>query len=392
MSEHYGAESNGPDAALLPRHRTPIVAGAAALVAAAVVAGVAVTNSDGPLVSGSGSMAQVAPAMDQKGSGKHGSGSNPGSGPDGASATGTASSAQQVGVVDVNTVLKYQRARAAGTGMVLSSSGEIVTNNHVIAGATSISVQVVSTGKTYTATVVGTAPSRDIAVLQLRNASGLQLANLGTAANLAATQVGATVTGVGNAGGTGGVPSAATGTVLALNQSLTATDENGQHPERLTGMIETDAAIAAGDSGGPLYDSADHVIGMDTAASTNRRGTTVGFAIPITTATAIAGQIEAGQASASIHLGYPGFLGVSATDTSAGAGIESVLAGGPAANAGIVAGDVVTAVGGTSINSASALSAALAAHDPGEAVSVTWLDAGGQTHHAVVTLGTGPAD
>jgi S1-C subfamily serine protease len=390
MSEHYGAESNGPDAAQPPRHRTSIVAGAAALVAAAVVAGVAVTNSDGPLVSGSGSMAQVAPAMDQ--SGKHGSGSNPGSGPNGASATGTASSAQQIGVVDVNTVLKYQRARAAGTGMVLSSSGDILTNNHVIAGATSISVQVVSTGKTYTATVVGTAPSRDIAVLQLRNASGLQPANLGTAANLAATQVGATVTGVGNAGGTGGVPSAATGTVLALNQSLTATDENGQHPERLTGMIETDAAIASGDSGGPLYDSADHVIGMDTAASANRRGTTVGFAIPITTATAIADQIEAGQASAMIHLGYPGFLGVSATDTSAGARIESVLAGGPAANAGIVAGDVITAVGGTSINSAGALSAALAAHDPGEAVSVTWLDVGGQTHHAVVTLGTGPAD
>ncbi len=391
MSEQYRAEPISPDAALPPRpsrRRTPIVVGATGLVAAAVVAGVAVTNHDGQVVSGSGSAAQVAPAMDQNGTGKQGSGS----GNSGAAATGTASAPQQVGVVDINTVLKYQRARAAGTGMVLTSSGEILTNNHVIAGATSISVQVVTTGKTYTATVVGTDPSKDVAVLQLRNASGLQTANLGSAANVAATQVDTTVTGVGNAGGTGGVPSAATGTVLALNQSLTATDESGQNPERLTGMIETDAAIAAGDSGGPLYDSANHVVGMDTAASANRRGTTVGFAIPITTATAIAAEIEVGHASATIHLGYPGFLGVSATDSSAGAGIESVLAGGPAANAGIVAGDVITAVGGTSINSAAALSAALAAHDPGDAVSVTWLDAAGQPHHTVVTLSIGPAD
>jgi S1-C subfamily serine protease len=158
----------------------------------------------------------------------------------------------------------------------------------------------VTTGHKYAATVVGTDPTHDVAVLQLRNASGLQTARLGTAAEVAATQVGDAVTGVGNAGGTGGVPSAATGKVIALDQSLTATDENGQNPERLTGMIEVDAPIAAGDSGGPLYNAANRVIGMDTAASASRRATAVGFAIPITRAAAIADEIEAGHASDTI--------------------------------------------------------------------------------------------
>jgi S1-C subfamily serine protease len=278
--------------------------------------------------------------------------------------------------------------------MVLTATGEILTNNHVIQGATSISVQVVTTGRTYTARVVGTDPSQDIAVLQLQNASGLQRANIGSASAVSAATVGAAVTGVGNAGGTGGVPSAATGKVVALNQSLTATDENGQNPEQLSGMIETSAPIQAGDSGGPLYDSANRVIGIDTAASKNRRTTSAGFAIPITRATAIAAEIEAGHASATIHLGYPGFLGVSVGTNPAGAGalVESVLAGGPAASAGIARGDVITTAGGTSITAANALSPAITAHAPGQVITVTWLDPNGQSHHAAITLATGPAD
>jgi S1-C subfamily serine protease len=373
-----------------PRYgrRIAVAAGAATLVASAAVAAMVYASTGGNVVSGTGTAALPIPAVDRQGNSDN-SGTDV---PDpSAIASGTATAAQQVGVVDINTELGYQRAAAAGTGMVLNSSGEILTNNHVIAGATSISVQVVTTGKTYSATVVGTSPTQDVAVLQLQNASGLQTAKIGSSAAL---QVGATVTGVGNAGGRGGIPSAAAGSIVALDQSLTATDESGQNPERLTGMIEVDAPIEAGDSGGPLYDSADRVIGMDTAASTSQGGTSVAFAIPIDRATSIADEIEAGHASATIHLGYPGFLGISAgaSPGTSGALVESVVDNGPAAQAGIEPGDLITAVAGNAIPSATALHTALAASDPGQNVVVTWLSSDGQSHHASITLAKGPAD
>jgi len=368
-----------PDAAGSRRPRTGFALGAASLAASVAVA---YSSGHPQVVAGSGTAVQAAPAMDRQGPGGVQSPGAP---------AGSATAAQQVGVVDIDTVLGYQRAAAAGTGMVISSSGEILTNNHVIAGATSISVRVVTTGKAYRAAVVGTDATHDVAVLQLQNASGLQTAAVGDST---AVQVGDHVTGVGNAGGTGGTPGAATGTIVALDQALTATDENGQNPERLTGMIETDAPIEAGDSGGPLYDSANHVIGMDTAASAQRRGTAVGFAIPINRATALAAQIEAGEASATIHLGYPGFLGLSATSSgsTSGALVESVLAGGPAAQAGIGAGDVITAVGNTPVTSSAALRTAVAGHRPGQRVTVTWLDTAGHTRQATIALAAGPAD
>src|SRR6476661_4635414 len=128
------------------------------------------------------------------------------------SALGAATEAQQIGIVDIDTVLGYQGAQAAGTGMVLTADGEILTNNHVVAGATSITVTIVSSGERYQASVVGTDATDDVAVLQLSGASDLTTANLSSSANLA---VGDAVTGVGNAGGTGGVPSASPGEVTA---------------------------------------------------------------------------------------------------------------------------------------------------------------------------------
>jgi S1-C subfamily serine protease len=290
--------------------------------------------------------------------------------------------------VDINTVLKYQGAQAAGTGMVLTSSGVILTNNHVIDGATSISVTVVSTGATYTAKVVGDDPTQDVAVLQLQNASGLQTAKLGDSNSVS---VGQSVTGVGNAGGVGGTPSAAAGTVTALNQPITASDESGQNVQHLTGMIETNAGIQAGDSGGPLYDSKGNIIGMDSAASTGAAGT-MAYAIPIDHAEQIAGQIAAGKASDTVHLGDPAFLGISIADTSVqGAAVASVLDGGPAQGAGITQGDVITAIAGTTIGSATDLQSALLQHKPGQTVNVTWTDQSGQSHTTNVTLATGPA-
>jgi S1-C subfamily serine protease len=299
--------------------------------------------------------------------------------------TTTASAAQQVGIVEINTVLHYQDAQAAGTGMVLTSDGEILTNNHVVDGATSISVTISSTGATYTATVVGTDPTDDVAVLQLTDASGLKAARL----SAAAATVGDAVTGVGNAGGTGTL-TAATGTVIALGQSITATDETGGDPEQLSGLIEIDAAIQAGDSGGPLYGANGTIIGMDTAASSN--GPADAYAIPIATAKTIAAQIESGVDTATIHQGYPAFLGVSMQDGASGATVAGVLSGGAAESAGITAGDVITSIDGTTITSADDLSSTLSGDDPGDRVSVAWTSDAGSTDSATVTLGTGPAD
>src|SRR6202012_2677347 len=161
------------------------------------------------------------------------------------------------GLVDINTTLGYQQEQAAGTGIVLSSNGVILTNNHVIDGATSISVTDVGNKKTYTASVVGYDRTKDVAVLQLHNASGLQTATLGNSSN---ASVGEDVVGVGNAGGTGGTPSAAGGTVTALNQSITASDEGDGTSEQLSGLIETNAGIQPGDSGGALVDTSGTVI------------------------------------------------------------------------------------------------------------------------------------
>jgi S1-C subfamily serine protease len=299
-------------------------------------------------------------------------------------------------------VLKYQGAEAAGTGMILTSSGEVLTNNHVVDGATSIKVTVVSTGATYTATVVGTDPTDDVAVLQLQGASGLQTARTGDSSTVSAADQ---VTVVGNAGGVGGTPSAATGTVVATGQTLTASDGNGANAETLTDMIEINAAVIAGDSGGPLYASDGTIIGMDTAAASSGAAfpgaassgngvdtSTIAYAIPIDRALTIASQIESGHATSTIHIGNPAFLGVGLQDTFSGAVVSGVASGSPAAAAGISAGDVITAIGGTAVQSADGLSSAIQSHSPGDRVTVAWTDTTGASHSATVTLTTGPAD
>ncbi len=228
------------------------------------------------------------------------------------SARGDSPRTQSTGVVLIETDLAYQGNQAAGTGMVLTSAGEVLTNNHVIAGATTIRVIVPDTGKTYPAKVVGYSVSDDVAVLQTSGASGL--ATIET--DSSTPSVGAKVTALGNAGGTGTL-TPATGTITALGQSITAGDDNGSS-ERLTGLIETDANVQPGDSGGPLLNAADRVIGMDTAASTSNGGLAGygdgggndGFAIPIAHALAIAKQIESRKGSSTVHVGGTAFLGI----------------------------------------------------------------------------------
>ena len=300
---------------------------------------------------------------------------------------------QEVGVVDINTTLNYGQGQAAGTGMILTSDGEILTNNHVVEGATSISVRVVTTNQTYKADVVGYDATHDVAVLQLRNASGLDtVATDGTST----VQVGDTIVGVGNANGDGGSSSAAKGTVAAVDQSITVQSETGGDSEKLAGLIQVSADIISGDSGGPLYNADGKVIGMDTAASSGTAEVS-GFAIPIASALSIADQIEQGNESGTVSIGYPAFLGVElaqaapyADQTSTAATVAGVIDGTSAADAGITTGSTITSLGGTTITTATSLSEAVAAHQPGDSVRVSWTDSSGGSHTATVSLGQGP--
>ncbi|WP_233550102.1 S1C family serine protease, partial [Clavibacter lycopersici] len=322
-----------------------------------------------------------------------GSGSGSGSGSGTQSGTGTsvtspeATTVQKTGVVTIDSALTYENAAGAGTGIILSSDGTILTNNHVVSGATSIRVTVESTGKTYVGKVIGTDATNDVAVLKLEGASGLTPAKLDTDG----VQVGEAVTGVGNAGGTGTL-TAATGQVTALGQTITTQSEGTAAGETLTDLIQTDAPIVSGDSGGPLVDAENEVVGIDTAASSGS-AQIAGFAIPIDKAMSIAKQIESGVESGTVKIGYPAFLGVllaNGAGTVAGAPVQGVVDGSGAAKAGLAQGDVVTSVDGKTVASASELSAAISAHKPGESVTLGWTTAAGAQETGTVTLTEGP--
>jgi S1-C subfamily serine protease len=311
-------------------------------------------------------------------------------------------------LVDINVADGYQSAQGAATGIVLSSSGLVLTNNHVVDGATSISATDVGNGQTYTATVLGYDVSHDIALIQLNGASGLATAQLGDSSTLT---VGQTVVAIGNAGGVGGTPSAAAGTIVALDQQIVAGDQNGGSSEQLSGLIQTDADIQPGDSGGPLVNTSGQVIGIDTAGSSGYpvgSGGTQGFAVPVNTAMAIVKQIENQQASDTVHIGGTAFLGVEIDPTgsqsgfgggfggqsgssSSGATVAGVLSGSPAAQAGLAAGDVIVSVGGQAVDSPSALSTILGTYHPGDGVQIGWLDTSGAQQSATVQLASGPA-
>jgi S1-C subfamily serine protease len=331
-------------------------------------------------------------------------GTSAGSG-SGSSGTGTTADALQVaakvdpGVVDVNTQLGYQGGSAAGTGIVLSSSGEVLTNNHVVEGATSTSVTDVGNGRTYTATVVGTDAADDIAVLQLSSASDLVTVDLGKSSTLS---VGEAVVAIGNAGGVGGTPSVSSGAVKALDQSITASDEVSGISEQLNGLLETSATLEPGDSGGPLVESSGRVVAIDTAASSGfqfQSGSSQNFAIPIDHALAVAKQIEAGDGSPTIHVGPTAFLGVevepasSVPDSSSGSGaaVAVVESGSPAEQAGLATGDVIDSLDGHIVDSPDTLSTFMESHHPGDTVQLGWTDSSGQQHTASVQLATGPA-
>jgi len=354
-------------------------------------------------------------------------------------------------LVIINTSLQYANAQAAGTGMVLNSSGLVLTNNHVIENATKISATSVATGKTYPAKVVGYDVSGDVAEIQLQDASGLQPI---TAANPAAVKSGTSVVAMGNAEGQSQIVPA-TGQVTALNQTITASDQGGTvTSETLHGMIETNANIVAGDSGGPLANTAGQVIGMDTAGndvSTPGQQSAAGFAIPIKTAMTIARQITAGRASSTVVIGYPPFIGIyigqgtspsptaqanqeqngfgggfggfgggngfggngiggsgngnnascytsnakltvpqTIASVNSGTLVLGTICGSPAAAAGLTAGSVITGVNGQTIGSPENLTSVVSKYQPGTQISLTWVTPSGQTKTGTLTLTAGP--
>jgi S1-C subfamily serine protease len=336
------------------------------------------------------------------------------------------------GIVDVSANLKYLEETAEGTGFVIDAAdGLVLTNNHVIDGATSVTITPVLSGRPYSARVVGYDPSDDVALLQFQGATGLKSVAIDSSSQLA---VGTPVLAIGNEAGQGGPPTIAPGIISGLDRTIEASDEISDTSEILHGMLQTSADIRPGDSGGPLADAAGQVVGIDTAAGGGAGY--FGYAIPISEALAIAGQIAAGHASPAIHLGLPAFLGVLLPDSGSanplrqasqeqrragaasnsgigcvtgdpgpytaipshiaqvrsGALVDGVLCGSAAASAGLFPGDVITAVGGRPVTSPGSLSAIIQRYRPGSQAPLAWVSPGGAVHTALVTLSAGPAE
>jgi S1-C subfamily serine protease len=292
--------------------------------------------------------------------------------------------APNVGIVNIYTTLGYQHGVAAGTGMILSRSGEVLTNNHVIAGATKFKVVDVTAHRRYSATVVGYSVSRDIAVLQLAHASGLRTVKRGGAIPL---HVGMRVVARGNAEGRGGLPKSARGQIIALHQQVIARDEAGDS-ETLNNTIATNAAVVPGYSGGPLENFQNRVLGIVTAGGTTS-GVHRGFAIPLGQALQIVRRIESGRSSAIVHVGPTAFLGVELV-SSGGAKIASVIPGKPADLAGLVKGDVITSLNGETITSRADVRQTVLGLVPGDEVSIGWTDTNGIAQTGTITPISGP--
>jgi S1-C subfamily serine protease len=310
--------------------------------------------------------------------------SSPGAAPYDSSSNGDQASASQLtGLVRIASTLKYQGGLAAGTGMVLTSTGEVVTNHHVVQGATAIRVTVMSTGRQYSATVVGTDAKDDVAVLQLANATGLATVHTDTSP----ATIGEAVTAVGDAGGSTTAFTAATGSVSAINQHITTNSEDGRTSERLRGLIEISSDVISGDSGGATYDDQGEVVGMTTAASTGGSDI-VGYAIPIARVLQVTGDLENGVQNARYDYGAPAFAGISLAGD--GTTVDGVFPGTPAQQAGITAGDTITRVGTTRVHTSAALRSAITSYSPGDQVTLVWTDTSGTSHVAGVTLIAGP--
>jgi S1-C subfamily serine protease len=390
------ATSPAPASTMRKRGLAIVAAVALVLASAGIGAGIAVAVHDGSKATPfSAGLVQPNTGTRPNSSGNNGS-SNPGTGSIDLNAI---AAKVDPAIVNINTTLA--NGRAAGTGMLISSTGEILTNNHVIADATDIKVVIGGKGPSHEAKVVGYDVTRDVALVQITdNVKDLPTIVFGDPSNV---KVGDPVVAIGNAGGIGGTPTASSGNVTALDQQVTASDGQGNQ-ETLEGMIQIDAPIQPGDSGGALINSDAQIIGMNTAAAGGGRfsfdtpsGSNVGFAIPIDNAVHIVSQIRSGNESGTVFIGDRGLLGVQIEDingqpapVSSGALVAGVQPGSGADQQGIQTGDVVTEVDGKQVTDSASLRAALSHFHAGDSVKVVWVDTAGSRHEAGVKLVLGP--
>jgi putative serine protease PepD len=278
----------------------------------------------------------------------------------------------------------FYPSEGAGTGTVLTPDGQVLTNAHVVDGATTVEVTLNGEDKARAADIVGIDPSADIALIKIRDASGLPVAALGQSADL---HVGDPVVAIGNALDLGSTPTVTEGIVSALNRSIDAQNET------LTGLIQTDAAINPGNSGGPLVNAAGQVVGVNTAVAGAAQN--IGFALAIDRVKPVIDNIRAHPGSSSSQpVAAGGFLGVGLADSPAGSGalITDVAPGSPADGAGLQPGDLVTQVDSTPVDSAASLARTLRSHRPGDKVTITWRrGSSGATRRATVSLAARPA-
>ena len=305
----------------------------------------------------------------------------------------------------VNITSDTDRGVGAGTGMIISSNGLVLTNHHVISGSEDLQVEVGGNGDTYDAHVVGYTIDDDIALVQIEGASDLP--TIAPESDVLASD---DVLVIGNALGRGGEPTVSAGTVVGLDRQITATDETGANAETLTGMIQISASVQPGQSGGAVVNADGEVVGMTTAASVNG-GFRLGFdeasgeayAIPIERALAAADEIADGESNDSVHVGPRAVLGVliqgelltpdgRRTGGNGGSGVtvSDIDAEGPAADAGISAGSTIVAIGGTTVTTADDITKAMNTLRPDDEVKVTWLDPSGGRHTASIQLEEGP--
>src|SRR5437773_3140335 len=269
------------------------------------------------------------------------------------------------------------QSQAQGSGWVYDSSGHIVTNDHVVQGATKVSVTFAD-GSKYSAHVVGTDPSTDLAVLKVdAPSSKLHPLSLGDSSNL---QVGDGVVAIGSPFGLD--ESVTTGIVSALNRDISSTNNF-----TISGAIQTDAAINHGNSGGPLLNMSGEVVGINTQIESDSGGNEcAGFAVPSNTISTVASKLVSGQTVQHAYLG----VFVQTPANRSGAAVAQVKSGSPAADAGLKAGDVITSFGGETIQSPDDLTAAVAAKAPGNKVSTTYVR-NGTTKTTQVTIGSRPS-
>ena len=305
---------------------------------------------------------------------------------------------QKVSPSVVSIDVKGQGTEDQGTGMIISANGMVITNNHVIAAAAaggSITVTRTGSTKSLPATLVGTNPVDDVALIRINGASGLPAVTFG---NSNALVVGDAVVAIGNALGlAAGTPTVTQGIVSALGRTVTAGSTGSS--ETLNNMIQTDAAINPGNSGGPLLDSHGNVIGMNTAvAGTLPDGTSaqnIGFAIPVATIQSLLKQLAAGESVVS-HGAFIGVEIMSMTPSlqaqygfsvSSGAVVMSVISGTGAATAGVKQGDIIVGINSTSIGGAQDVSSVISSLHPGDVITLHIVR--GKQHLSLkVTLGT----